>query len=301
MPPPHTYPSHAPVRPSPVTEDGYFLVSASKDGNPMLRNGETGDWVGTFEGHKGATWGADLNPAATHAATASADFSCKVWDALSGEEVHQFQHKHICRVVKFARAQEGLLATGSTEKALRLFDLHKPDAEPEKLDGFPSGVRCLEWAQEDALLVLSCGSHPGMTVFDRRTLKEVHKLETVESVTSIEIDPAASMLTSCDGKVIRFWDPRKFTEVKTHTMDFETESASYSREQGRFAAGGEDMWVRQYDFATCEELDCNKGHHGPVHCVRYAPGGETYASGSEDGTIRIWNTDPVSEEKEAAE
>ncbi len=63
---------------SPVLDDKTFLlVSSCKDGNPMLREW-TGDWIGTFLGHKGAVWSTKLSPDAAKAVSGSADFTACV-------------------------------------------------------------------------------------------------------------------------------------------------------------------------------------------------------------------------------
>jgi len=178
------------------------------------------------------------------------------------------------------------------EKILRVYDLASPDAEPLVMEGFPKTIRTAVWHQDAPnTIIAACHDENCFRVWDVRTLKETSVISTNAPTTSLEVSAGSGILTTAEGTSVKFWKLGTLDLVKEYELNCPTESASLFAEKNCFVAGGEDMWVRLFDYSTGEEKACNKGHHGPVHCVRFAPEGDSYASGSEDGTIRIWQTD----------
>lgn len=255
----------------------------------MLRHGESGDWYGTFAGHKGAVWSTCLNTPALLCATGSADFSARVWDACTGNQLHEFAHPHIVRTTSFAQSSDKL-ATGCHDKTIRIYDIGSPEAAPLTLPVSSSTIRSVAWLQDDNILISALSDTPGINVYDVRSLQLVSTLPTSAPVTSLDISYDRLHLTTAEGRIIRFFDASTLRLVKEQALKHNAEAASFCPIPGkrRFVAGGEDMWVHLYDYETGEEIEVNKGHHGPVHTLRFSPAYDAYASGSEDGTIRIW-------------
>nr|XP_046235597.1 serine-threonine kinase receptor-associated protein [Scatophagus argus] len=271
-----------------ITPYGYFLISACKDGKPMLRQGDTGDWIGTFLGHKGAVWGATLNTDATKAATAAADFTAKVWDAVSGDEVLTLAHKHIVKTVSFTEDSNCLL-TGGNDKLLRIYDLSNPEAAPQEISGHTSAIKKALWCNGDKQ-ILSAAEDKTIRLWDRSSMEEVKTLTFDTSVSSMEYMADGEILVITYGKTIAFYNALSLDLIKTVEAPAPINSASLHPEKDFFVAGGDDFKLYKFDYSTKEELESYKGHFGPVHCVRFSPDGELYASGSEDGTLRLWQT-----------
>lgn len=135
------------------------------------------------------------------------------------------------------------------------------------------------------------------------TSKLLHTLSVEAEVRDVDFSFNQNILTVAAGTTVSFFqlafndDSATIEGTLLHAhkvpIHFRNEGGASLHPSGKkFVAGGSDLWVRVFDFETGEELECHRGHHGPVRCLRYAPDGKTYATGSEDGTIRLWRTDP---------
>lgn len=102
------------------------------------------------------------------------------------------------------------------------------------------------------------------------------------------------LLTITTGKQVIFLNLDTQEPYLSHTLNYSPSTASiHPISRDRFITGSaDDGWVRVIDAKSGKEREVYKGHHGPVHCVSYTPDGEMYASASEDGTIRLWQTEP---------
>jgi WD40 repeat protein len=77
----------------------------------------------------------------------------KIWDTYSGKSLHSFPHNHIVRSVAISSTTSHLLS-GGQEKKVRIFDLERPDAEPDILSeggglSHDGTIKSVLWFGED--------------------------------------------------------------------------------------------------------------------------------------------------------
>lgn len=286
----------------------------------MLRDGLTGDWIGTFIGHKGAVWSARLSDDATLAATGSADFSAKVWDTFTGETLATLQHNHIVRAVAFPpMGRPSVLATGGMEKRLRVFDLSRAgQSNGSATNGVPNGaptnglcndavpsyeiaegehqgaIKSIVWSRDPNILTTAADDKK-IRWYDLRSRSCIasHDIDALpgscELNTGLSGNPAGTLSVAA-GKNIYFFDGgRPGTLLKHIPTQREVASVALNGELKRFVTGSAgDTWVHVWDFEQEMQLETGRGHHGPVWTTAFSPDGKMYATGSEDGTVKLW-------------
>ncbi|KAH8299692.1 hypothetical protein KR044_004634, partial [Drosophila immigrans] len=278
---------------SKVCASGYYLASACLDGKSMLRQGDTGDWVGSFSKEGIAMLSVDINQDATRLATGGDDCTARIWNAVNGSHLLRIKLQSPVRSVAFG-ADSSLLAVGcadhkydhTCDTILYLYNLDKT-SDPTIFRGLTRGVRDVVFCREDRAL-LSSSHDRCVRLWDRISGQKTHSISLPHHAKTLELCGDGRTVTIAYGHRIVFLDVDRFEVLGHYTLPARLLCASLHPEKKTFVCAGSNSVVYKCDYATGEILESFVAHEDKVRCIRYSPDGEVFATSADNGGLRLW-------------
>lgn len=297
--------------------DGDLLFTASKDKKVCCWFADNGERVGTYNGHIGAVWAVDVNYESSLVITGGADDTCRLWECMTGKEIFQWEVQTAVRTCGFSLGGQRIFF--STDKRMRMpcqiffhkiaKDLEQQSAEPDLVITLPDDmakVTAACWGpmdeyiitgHEDGALRTFCaqtGDCLEENLFHRAQIMSLRPSPDKEFIITGSKDHNAALFVS-----------GTLEHIKTYPTENNVNAAAISPTRDHVVIGGGQeameaalthaksgkFHARFFHMVFEEEIGRVKGHFGPINTLDFHPSGKSYASGAEDGFVRIHHFD----------
>lgn len=307
--------------------EGDLIFSVAKDSSASIWYSSNGERLGTLEGHLGTIWSIDVDSETTLCATGSADLTIKLWKVATGECVFTYQMNTPVRRVAFSPNNKKLLAVtdqvmGHTG-TISVFDINfdgdytKQAPEPSMVIKTREGaakVTVAAWTDQGNYIIAGhddgyISKYDGNTGEFLQTIQAhgIHNEEKVVGVTDIQFcsDDSFYFITASKDKCSTLIDVDTLDIIKVYKADAPMNTAAITSVKDFVILGGGQearnvttttesqgkFEARFYHKIFIDEIGRVKGHFGPLNSIAVHPDGSGYASGGEDGFIRVHNFD----------
>lgn len=137
--------------------------------------------------------------------------------------------------------------------------------------------------------LLATGTRDRVTLWNYGSGKSLNAFQTTDStVSALAFTPDGKLLVVGTHKgVVRVFDIR--TRTITRTIDLDSPICALSASMNYIVLGYSDGTLAQLSFQGETSTHEVSGHNDAVTAVAFSPQEERFASGSADGTIKIWN------------
>ncbi|KAH8104640.1 WD40 repeat-like protein [Cristinia sonorae] len=298
--------------------EGDLLFSCSKDHVINVWFTHNGERLGTYDGHNGTVWSIDVDSQSRFLVSGSADNTLRLWSVQTGKCLYKWEFPTAVKRVAFSDDDEQIVCVTEQrmgyQGAIRVFNINRDgdgsnqSKEPASFFN-PIGSKAVVCAFAQSPNLLITGHESGkIAIFDAKTGEEVQNNERahMDVVTDLQLSPDRSyFITSSKDKTARIHDTRTLMVIKTYSTETPLNSAAIAPLKPYvLLGGGQDAMsvtttsLRQGKFETRfwhkifeEEVGRVKGHFGPINTIAVSPRGDCYASGGEDGFVRVHHFD----------
>jgi WD40 repeat protein len=240
------------------------------------------------------------------------DKTVKLWDPLTGREIREILklrgHTYFGSCVVFS--PDGLrLASSGWDGTIRIWDASPASAGQELLtlrhDDEVWGVAI----SPDGKRIASASFDKTMRLWDATTGAPLYRpLSHPSQVYLVAFSRDGKRLASVSrDKTAQIWDPTTGQQLRAfHTPNDHLYGVTFSPDGqfllvvdvgGKHVKEGENHAVTVWDANTDQaqpKVVGIVGRHGePTWCLKFSPDGKLLASGSNDGTVKLWRWDPA--------
>lgn len=296
--------------------DGDLLLTVAKDKVANLWYSHNGERIGTYDGHQGAIWSVDINKTSTLVITGAADNTARLWHAETGKLLHKWDFPTAVKRVEFSHDDQYVLMVTEErmghKSALYVFaiDGSKPEQsnEPAVEIRFPgSKPTVAAWGFLDKYIVT--GHHDGsLSLCDWKTQKIVKQQSEAHELPVNDLQmwkDGTYFITSSQDKTAKIFETTSLESLRTFKADTKVNSATMTPTQELVILGGGQsasevtttssrqgkFESRFYHKVFGDEVGRARGHFGPINTLAVQPDGKGFASGGEDGYVRVHHFD----------
>ena len=289
----------------------------------MVWREHNGELLGSYDGHSGVIWSIDCSPDSRHFLSGSGDNSAKLWDTEHGKVILDMPTASPVRFVDFALGgAQCLLLTDNTmgeSSTVQIFDLRSSvgagaagsKATPVKTIKIAAAgaekSTIARWSDCNRYVLV--GQENGtLAVYDANTGNCLQNTKLFgAAITDMQwsVDRTYFIASSKD-HTAKIYDASDYSCKKVFRTERPVNSAAISPIRNEVILGGGQeamsvtttaqnkgkFEVRFFDAVLEEEVGQVRGHFGPINTVAYHPGGLGFASGAEDGYVRLHRFDP---------